>query len=178
MAAKKVLISGCSGGGKSTLLTAFGALAYPIVPEPGRRIVDGEMRGNGKALPWVDLHEFARRAIDMAQADLAAADNLKGFVFFDRGLIDAAVACEFAGGASYRSLLGDTRHYAQPVFLAPPWPEIFVTDHARRHSFDDATAEYQRLTRAFSELGYDCCELPKAPVQERVAFVLNTLGIA
>ncbi len=97
-------------------------------------------------------------------------------MFFDRGLVDAAVAYEFAGGTPYRSLLAGKLHYAQHVFLAPPWPEIFVTDTERRSSLDEAKAEYQRLVRAFSGLGYETCELPKVPVIERVEFVLNELG--
>ncbi len=175
MTAKKVLISGCSGGGKSALLDALGQLGYRTNSEPGRRIVAEEMRGNGEALPWVNLKAFARRAIHVSQSDLALVDHLEGLVFFDRGLVDAAVAYEFAGGTPYRSLLAGKHHYAQHVFLAPPWPEIFVTDTERRNSLDEAKAEYQRLVRAFSKLGYETCELPKVPVIERVEFVLNEL---
>ena len=34
-----VLISRCSGGGKSTLLAELRARGYPVVEEPGRRII-------------------------------------------------------------------------------------------------------------------------------------------
>jgi hypothetical protein len=34
-----VVISGCSGGGKSTLLDELGRRRYAVVAEPGRRIV-------------------------------------------------------------------------------------------------------------------------------------------
>ncbi len=178
MEVRKVLISGCSGGGKSTLLDAMSQLGFSTVSEPGRRIVVEELRGNGEALPWVNPHAFAQRAIQVAQSDLAAAQSADGFVFFDRGLVDAAVACEFAGGASYLSLLGRKRHYEQRVFLAPPWPDIFATDAERRNNLADAKAEYERLVRAFSELGYESCELPKSSVQDRVTFILKHLGIA
>src|SRR5207244_11777498 len=46
----------------------------------------------GFALPWVDGVAFARRAMGIALADRAAAGSLDGWVFFDRGLIDAAAA--------------------------------------------------------------------------------------
>lgn len=158
-------------------MEAFSQLGYPTIPEPGRRIVAEEMRDNGDALPWVNLNAFARRAMHVAQSDLARADNMGGLVFFDRGLVDAAVAYEFAGGAPYRSLLAGRRHYAQRVFLAPPWPEIFVTDAERRNSLEEANAEYHRLVHAFSELGYETRELPKVTLSERVNFVLNDLGL-
>jgi predicted ATPase len=79
-----VVISGCSSGGKSTLLTELGRRGYITVEEPGRRIVKEEMLGNGLALPWVNGIAFARRAITLALADLATAIRDGGWVFFDR----------------------------------------------------------------------------------------------
>jgi hypothetical protein len=40
-----VLISGCSGGGKSMLLIELGRRGYATVEEPGRRIVKEEILG-------------------------------------------------------------------------------------------------------------------------------------
>ena len=146
------------------------------MPEPGRRIVASELQGDGAALPWVDGAGFAARAVSMAQADLIAAMSLSGFVFFDRGLIDAAVGLEFESGVPLLQTLGGTRHYARTVFLAPPWQEIFVNDVERRHSFNDAVSEFSRLETALKALGYAVCLLPKRPVQDRADFVLAQLN--
>src|SRR6516165_9149624 len=48
-----VVISGCSSGGKSTLLAELGRRGHATVEEPGRRIVRQELAGDGSALPWV-----------------------------------------------------------------------------------------------------------------------------
>ena len=85
-----VVISGCSGGGKSTLLSELARRGHAVVEEPGRRDVAEEMRTGGSALPWVDAAAFARRAIEIALADRASAPDAGSWVFFDRGLIDAA----------------------------------------------------------------------------------------
>jgi predicted ATPase len=84
-----VVISGCSGGGKSTLLAELGKRGHPIVEERGRRIVKQELQEGGAALPWKDEQAFSRRAIAMALQDRAAAAALNGWVFFDRSLVDA-----------------------------------------------------------------------------------------
>jgi len=76
-----VVISGCSGGGKSTLLLELGRRGYATVEEPGRRIVKEEMLGAGRALPWIDEAAFARRAIALSLADRAAASPSAGWVF-------------------------------------------------------------------------------------------------
>ena len=72
---KLVVISGCSGGGKSTLLEELARHGHATVEEPGRRIVREEMAGQGVALPWLDAVAFARRAMAMALEDQARAEG-------------------------------------------------------------------------------------------------------
>ncbi|MBB4301250.1 putative ATPase [Rhodobium orientis] len=176
MSKRFVVISGCSGGGKSTLVAELGARGHGIVEEPGRRIVEEERATGGTALPWVDMDAFLRRAIDMALADRTAAKDRSGWVFFDRGLIDAAAALEALTGEPVLAALGSEHRYHSCVFLTPPWPEIYGTDADRRHGLAEAEAEYRRLAQAFPRLGYETIILPKAPTPARADFVLSTLA--
>lgn len=171
-----VILSGCSGGGKSTLLEALAERGFTIVPEPGRRIVAEELAGDGAALPWIDLAAFARRALALALDDLAAHCNTPGWVVFDRGLVDAAAALEHAAGASAAELVRAGPPLHRRVFLTPPWPEIYVPDRERQHSFDDAVAEYERLAALYPALGFEVVVLPKTSVAERADLVVRTLA--
>ena len=173
-----VVISGCSGGGKSSLLAELGRRGHAVVEEPGRRIVREELSSGGSALPWVDGAAFARRAIAMALADRASAAALEGWVFFDRGLVDAAAALENLTGEQVLATLGQAHRYHRRVFLTPPWPEIYVTDLERRHDFNATLAEYSRLLEAYPSLGYELIVLPKVGVVERADIVLRTLAQA
>ena len=100
-----VVLSGCSGGGKSTLLAELGSRGYAVVEEPGRRIVKDELATGGTALPWEDAVAFARRAVRVALADISNVGSSTPWVFFDRGLVDATSSatpsyprtCEFSG---------------------------------------------------------------------------------
>ena len=145
--------------------------------EPGRRIVKEEARGEGSALPWVDATAFARRAIALALADRITVAPAANWIFFDRGVIDAASALQHLTGEPMSAILGQTSSYNRNVFLAPPWPETYVTDPERRHDFDEAVSEYGRLLETYSSLGYSLTILPKVGVSERAAFVLQALGI-
>jgi predicted ATPase len=71
-----VVISGCSGGGKSTLLAELGRRGHSIVEEPGRRIIKQELQDGGAALPWIDAAAFARRAIAMARTTSRSPSGL------------------------------------------------------------------------------------------------------
>ena len=146
-----------------------------MVEEPGRRIVAEERGGAGTALPWVDLAAFARRAVAMAKSDLASAVKTPGTVFFDRGLVDAAVALQFAAGIPYAETMGSVRPYDDTVFLAPPWPELFETDEDRRHDMSAAVDEFERLQAALQDMGYDIHLLPKVSVEARADLVIETI---
>ncbi|WP_299691792.1 AAA family ATPase [uncultured Tateyamaria sp.] len=166
-----VLITGCSGGGKSTLLAALAARGYATMPEPGRRIVARARRGQA-VFPWEDPKAFARHALAMATADLGKARHLRGCVFFDRGVVDAAVALDRLHAAPLHQTLRPEPAYARTVFVAPPWPRLYARDADRRHSFGDAVAEHDRICAALPLLGYRIAHLPRAPIAARVRFVL------
>ena len=170
-----VVISGCSSGGKSTLLTELSGRGYATIEEPGRRVVKKEMLGDCRALPWEDSLAFVRRVIALSLADFAAANAHGGWVFFDRGLIDALAALQYLTGEPALATISQEHRFHHRVFLAPPWPEIYVTDPERRHGFDAAVAEYQRLLEVYPSLGYEVTILPKIGVSERADFVLNRL---
>ncbi|RAH99317.1 ATPase [Acuticoccus sediminis] len=171
----RVVISGCSGGGKSTLLEALAARGYATVEEPGRRIVREALASDGGTLPWRDPVAFAHRAIAMAQDDHARVDGLGPLVFFDRGLVDAASFLDHVTDGDALSGLASATRYHTTVFLTPPWPELFQNDAERRHGFGEAISEYARLAQAYPAAGYTVVTLPRVSVKERVGIVLAEL---
>lgn len=145
-----------------------------MVEEPGRRIVREEFAVNGSTLPWIDGAAFVRRAMAMALADRLNARRLHGWVFFDRGLVDAASALQHLTGEPALDRLA-RHHYHRRVFFTPPWPEIYATDSERRHALEDAIGEYDRLSIDYPALGYEILTLPKVGVSERADFILDVL---
>ena len=124
-AQRHVILTGCSGGGKSTLLDALAARGFQTVEEPGRRIVAHEMRNEGTDLPWLDAAAFAQRAVETARLDREQVSPSAEWIFFDRGLIDAAVALQHAAGIDVRRTLEGSARFCAHVFIAPPWHEIY-----------------------------------------------------
>lgn len=173
---KFVILSGCSGGGKSTLLDELGARGHAVVAEPGRRVVAGQLRDGATALPWLDPVGFLQRTLALAQADHDAAHAAKGWVFFDRGVIDAAAGLHHLTRQPDLAALTRRYRYHHNVFLAPPWPEIRVADAERRHGLDEAVAEYDRLAAIYPALGYAVTLLPRVGVAARADIVLAALA--
>jgi predicted ATPase len=91
------------------------------------------------------------------------------------GLIDAAAPLQHLTGEPALTTLGEVHRYHRRVFIAPPWPEIYVNDPERRHGFDDAVLEHDRLVGVYPFLGYEVVMLPKTGTPERADFVMHTL---
>ncbi len=170
------VISGCSGGGKSTLLDALAKRGVAFVKEPGRRIVRQELDKGGQALPWIDPVAFAHRAMAMARDDwqkIQSSGPAQAPIFFDRSAIDAV--------SFLKSLLPDTDmqaelgpvRYHKTVFMAPPWPELFSQDAERQHGFAEARGEFERLMLDYPALGYEVVMLEKVSVCQRLDFILE-----
>ncbi|MGO7624003.1 AAA family ATPase, partial [Rhizobium ruizarguesonis] len=74
-----------------------------------------------------------------------------------------AAALQHLTGEPVLEKLSASHRYHPSVFLTPPWPEIYTTDPERRHGFDEAVAEYDRLAAVYPTLGYDIVLLPRFP---------------
>lgn len=172
-----VVLSGCSGGGKSTLLAELARRGFTTVEEPGRRVVKEETAHSGNALPWVDITAFARRTLALAIADRTEAEGKPGTVFFDRSWVDAAGTLEHVAGEPADQIARMASSYHPTVFMTPPWPEIYAGDAERRHGLDEAVAEHERLMRLYPRLGYTPVLLPKITATGRADFILARLKI-
>ena len=171
-----VVISGCSGGGKSTLVAELARRGFPIVDEPGRRVIAAQRAIGGSALPWLDMEAFLIEALQLGLADRMDAAHTQRCTFFDRSLVDAASALTSLGKPVSENVQGWLHAYQRVVFFTPPWAEIYSVDADRRHSLDAAEIEYDRLRVDYPALGYTVEILPKAPVDVRADWLLARLA--
>ena len=174
---RRVIISGCSGGGKSTVLRELSRRGYRTVEEAGRQIVAEALDTDPDLLPWNDLAAFAKRAIEIAHYDMVSHLGSKEWVFFDRGLVDAVTALRFAGEDSSLDLGHANLRHASEAFFAPPWEAIYERDDVRQHDFAAGVEEADRLDLAYRDLGYHVRYLPKVSVAERADWIERELGI-
>jgi predicted ATPase len=174
-----VIISGCSGGGKSTLLAELARRGHAVCEEAGRQVVKEQLHIGGDGLPWADAAKFIELTVSRSMHNMISAARTGRTTFFDRGIIDQVAGSEHAGIPVPEHLPRAALRFLchRLVFLAPPWPEIFRNDAERRHSFEDAAAAYAPLVAAYRSYGYETVELPKVTAEARAAFILERLGI-
>jgi predicted ATPase len=168
-----VVISGCSGAGKSSLLAELGCRGHNIYEEPGRQVVKEQLYIGGDALPWGDRAQFRELTVSRSIHHLISAARIGGLAFFDRGIIDQLAGFDPVPPHLLRA--ADLFRYHRRVFLLEPWLELFRNDTERRHSFDDAVATYELQRAAYARFGYRTLIVPQVSVAERADFVLARL---
>ncbi|MEN5052447.1 AAA family ATPase [Brevundimonas naejangsanensis] len=177
---RRIVLTGGPGSGKTTLLEALAASGHATMPEAGRAIIRRQQAIDGEALPWKDQALFAELMLDRELEAHARVGGADGPVFFDRGVPDVAgylMLCGLPAPAHVERAAQDIR-YDRRVFIAPVWPEIFGQDAERRQDLDEARRTFDAMAETYPRFGYQLIELPRAPVAERLAFVLKSLTAA
>lgn len=171
------VVTGGPGSGKTTLLEALAVAGYAHTIEAGRAIIQDQTSIDGPALPARDPVLFAEMMLSWEFHSYRSAQSRTGPVFFDRGVPDIAGYYRLIGRAvpHHVTKAANRFRYQPRVFAAPPWPEIFGHDTERKQSFDEAVRTYDAVTDAYRAFGYELLPLPLAPVEDRVAFVLDNL---
>jgi predicted ATPase len=130
-----VVLSGCSGAGKSSLLAELGRRGFPIYEEPGRQVVKEQLYIGGDALPLGNVSQFVELTISRSIHMVTAACRNQ-LSFCDRGIIDQISGLKHLNLPIPAHLAAATERfrYHENVFMMPPWPEIFSNDDERKHS--------------------------------------------
>ncbi|AGB83253.1 putative ATPase [Serratia sp. FGI94] len=177
MTNQRIILTGGPGSGKSTLIDALSQRGYACSTEAGRAIIQEQVATGGNALPWEDRQAFAERMLSREICAWQRAGSAETAYFFDRGIPDVAgylTLCQLPVPAHLERAIAHFR-YAERVFIAPPWREIYAQDTERRQSFAEAEMTYWIMRATYQQYGYRLLELPRAPLEERVSFMLATL---
>jgi predicted ATPase len=174
------VITGGPGAGKTTLLLELHKLGFQCVPEVARQIIQEQISNGGTALPWSDrklyTHLMLQRSIDSYREHASTTKP----TFFDRGIPDTLCYAHLIGlqETAPIKVACDKLRYAQHVFIAPPWNEIYGTDSERRQDFAEAERTYQVMLRTYQQCGYQLVELPKLSAMDRARFVIQAAGLS
>lgn len=171
------VITGASGAGKSSLLQALAQRGCNVVTEAALALVQEQQQSGGDLLPWTRRDDFMRELLARNIRAYETALSLQGPVFFDRAVPECLAHMRLLGMdvSDEEARACQQLRYAKTVFVAEPWPEIYVCDEWRRASFERAQRSYDVTVATYVDEGYDTCILPKRSIEERVEFVVSSI---
>lgn len=174
------IITGGPGVGKTTLINELNNYGYQTVQECARKIIKEQIKTKGEGLPWKNKGLYAKL---MFEASLESYDNinvgiLSDFIFFDRGILDTICYMKMEHIPISNQIIKIARHYSynKKVFILPPWKEIYKTDNERKQSWKEAEFTFKKMKETYLDFGYNIIEVPKANVQERVEFIIQSIN--
>lgn len=172
------VITGGPGSGKTSLIEALARAGYAHTVEAGRAIIQDQLAIDGPALPWRDPSAFAELMLSWELRSYRMAEAMAGPVFFDRGVTDLVGYLTLVGQPvpAHVTRAAERFRYNRRVFVAPPWPAIYVQDAERKQTPEEAVRTYEALVAAYSSCGYELVSLPLVSVEARVRFVLDAIG--
>jgi len=172
------IITGGPGSGKTSLVDALSEQGIRRMPEAGRAIIQDQVAIGGTALPWADKEAFANLMLAWEMRSFRETVSARGPIVFDRGIPDVIGYLRLCGLAVPASTMkaAELLRYANRVFIAPPWPEIFAQDAERKQTLAEAEHTYHAMVDTYSSLGYELVELPLMTVRERARFVRDQIS--
>ena len=170
----RVVLTGGTCTGKSTLLNELARMGYSVVPECARRVI--EQQGGRKG--WTTFDDMERKMFTLQLEEEKKLDKIEdevGLVFLDRGQPDYPGYClEYTGEI--------------PEWMKPHMPmdnlydAVFVldfvpyrTDAIRFENADQARAIHHRIIQSYWDNGYQLTFVPFIPVENRATYILHKL---
>jgi predicted ATPase len=179
---KLIVISGCSSGGKSTLLSELENHGYSIIPEAGRILVKEQLEIKSEITPWQNPKLFCEKLIErsvIAYNHAKEIPSAKGqVIFFDRCILEGIIYYQnlkIENSTKYDNLVHKLR-YDPIILMTPPWKEIYCQDEERKHSYEEAVEEYEQLLKSYPKYGYQILEIPKMSIKKRFQFVTSIIN--
>jgi predicted ATPase len=171
-----VAIAGSPGAGKTTLLVELARRGHKTVSDSAREVIAGR-KARGLS-PRPDPVEFAQ---EVYRRDLAKYRSFAGandIVFFERTAIESRAmlldALRQAGNEV--DIEAQEFEFVDPVFVLPPWQDIYRTDEERDHTFEHALWVHEQVVGCYLAQGYEVNEVPRCSPSERTDYVLASLS--
>ncbi len=173
----RYIITGGPGSGKTSLVEALQDLGYTGFPEIARKLIE-----EGFTAPIRATRADSGRFFDQILSNrISFHQETKGseIAFYDRGIPDSAAYFRFQNlkVPDILSAAIEKYRYHPVVFAAPPWEMIYSNDEVRRETFSECVRLYELTVEEYQRVGYTIIELPKAPLERRIAEVLSLTDI-
>ena len=178
MQAKKIVITGGPGTGKSSMINELMNRGYFCLEEISRQITREARKQGTEQLFLKDPLLFSETIIKARHQQYIQAEQCNApLVFFDRGMPDVLAYMDFIGDTYSADFVDICKYHSyDEVFVLAPWKAIFKSDAERYENFEQAVQIHDFLLKTYQKFNYRLIDVPFAPVNTRVDYILNEVA--
>ncbi len=178
MSAKKIVITGGPGTGKSSLINELLRRNYICFEEISRQVT---LKAREEGIEQLFLTEpllFSERLLKGREQQFIEASKHKSeLVFLDRGIPDVIAYMDYIGDSYPESFVESCRkNNYDMVFILAPWQEIFSSDSERYENFEQAVQIHHHLLNTYERFDYKLIDVPFDSIENRTDFILNVIN--
>ncbi len=193
--AKKIVLTGGPGVGKTTLLHAFQKQGFTIVPETATELIN-EAIAKGIPNPAYNPEFIAGFQENIWHRQVAKEAALPDgtLAFLDRSLLDGIAYSKFYSSTPHPDLCVDAAHAGYPLVFILDFLDIYEVNEGRQEGVADAQRLHGLIFATYQEYGYvldeNLIRVPAflyddsglrlsidASVARRVAFILEKINM-
>lgn len=177
MTAKKIVITGGPGSGKTTLVQELEDKGYLVEHEVSRDVTKEAQESGIEQLFLENPILFSDKLLTARLKQYKKNENTKkDFIFYDRAVPDVVAYMDFAE-IEYPEYFIEAcnKNIYDVIFILPPWQEIYLNDNERYESFEEAEKIYKKLKNTYIKYGYQPNIVPVGTLDQRIAHILNEL---
>ena len=177
MKAKKIVITGGPGSGKTTLINSLEQNGQKVLHEISREVIREAQKEGIEQLFLENPLLFSEKLLEGRLKQYEMGDLYSNsFLFYDRGMPDVTAYMDYMDihyPENFVQTCSENKYDA--IFVLPPWKEIYIQDNERYESFGQAEKIFDFLKEGYKKYGYKVHEVPFATVNKRMEYILNVL---
>lgn len=177
MIAKKIVIVGGPGSGKTSIINELKKRKYLCCDEISRQITIEAQKKGIDQLFLTNPIEFSDKVLKGRIKQFEKAEELDtNLVFLDRGIPDVIAYLDYSDKdyPDYFETAAKNHKY-DFVFILAPWQDIFESDNERYENFAQAKIIHHYLHETYKRYNYKLIDVPFDSVKARTNYIINTI---
>ena len=174
MSAKRIVITGGPGTGKTSIINELIGRNYKCLEEISRQVTLEAQQNGIPQLFLSDPLEFSNRLMNGRIQQFKQAAESEYLTFMDRGIPDILAYMDYANQDYPEHYVAACKdHVYDHVFILAPWQEIYESDNERYESFGQALEIHDHLLATYNRFNYQLNDVPFGSVKARTDFILD-----
>jgi predicted ATPase len=178
LSAKKIVITGGPGTGKSSIIKELQNRNFDCFEEISRQVTLKAREDGIEQLFLTEPLLFSELLLKGREAQYQdAKDHASDVVFLDRGIPDVIAYMDYIGDVYPESFVESCKTNTYDlVFILAPWQEIFSSDNERYENFEQAVQIHHHLLNTYERFNYHLFDVPFDSIVNRTDYILNVIN--